>query len=327
MKHLVKIISIISILSLWYYNVTFSGPLGVDDISVTSENSIEVTFSENPTLKVGEIDAEIKILRDISLRGSFMAEQNTVEILLEDPIAPNTSYSLLTIVGGEGSIDFVTPETIEGSIINNVNSVEVEDIASIEIIDSRNILVSYRQELLETNFEYKLLAESTIEKIENKDYLDSKITISVTPPFASEKDYILMFIDIRDVDWNYLEFDTGIYDFTTTLIEEWSFPEDTEEDTLEDELELPEVVQIDTSTGDETDTNNEALPSDSWDESEENILNSAWSDVSTEQSINAVAGTIMETPDTGAETWVLIIASLLINSIYYLSRRKKLILA
>jgi len=34
-----------------------------------------------------------------------------------------------------------------------------------------------------------------------------------------------------------------------------------------------------------------------------------------------------QTPDTGAETWVLIIATLFINTFYYLSRRKKSVLA
>jgi hypothetical protein len=34
-----------------------------------------------------------------------------------------------------------------------------------------------------------------------------------------------------------------------------------------------------------------------------------------------------ETPDTGAETWVIVIATFIINTFYYYSRRKKAIIA
>jgi hypothetical protein len=73
----------------------------------------------------------------------------------------------------------------------------------------------YRQELTSSIFEYKLLAESRIVKIEKPDYFIAELIITVEPPFISQQDYILMFIDMQDVEGNYLEFDTGIYDFTT----------------------------------------------------------------------------------------------------------------
>lgn len=47
------------------------------------------------------------------------------------------------------------------------------------------------------------------------------------------------------------------------------------------------------------------------------------SDLDTEQ----VASMVEETPDTGAQTWVLILLTLIINTFYYLSRRKKAIYA
>jgi len=43
--------------------------------------------------------------------------------------------------------------------------------------------------------------------------------------------------------------------------------------------------------------------------------------------VTEAATMVTQTPDTGAETWVLIIATLFINTFYYLSRRKKSVLA
>ena len=315
----------------------FADVIGVDDISITSPTTLEVEFSENPNLRVWEIEGEVKVLQDISLRWSSLQESNTVEIFLEDPLLVNTNYSLLTIIGGDGSIDFRSPSSLNGSIIENDNSVSDEDIESIEIINSSNIVVTYKQDLEPWEFEFKLLAENSIEKIENLDYFDAKITITVSPPFLGEKDYILMFIDLQDVDENYLDFDTGIYDFTSpkmssldsieVSLEQESHQEQEgilwtevrEEDSpQEDDLK---VIQIERDIIDEASdvfSNDERVISD---------LNAAGEEISLEKSINDVAASAVETPDTGAEAWVLMIISLLINTIYYLSRKKRISLA
>jgi len=59
------------------------------------------------------------------------------------------------------------------------------------------------------------MAESKVTKIEKPDYFMPELTLSVEPPLISNQDYILMFIQMQDVDGNFLEFDTGIYDFST----------------------------------------------------------------------------------------------------------------
>lgn len=339
MKYLIKIVSITIAFLIINTQGAFADILWVNDISITSPTTLEVEFSENPNLRVWEIEGEVKVLQDISLRWSMLQESNTVEVFLEDPLVENTHYSLLTIIGGDGSIDFKSPSSLNGSVIENDASVSDEDIQSIEIVNGNNILVTYKQDLEESEFEFKLLAENNIEKIENLDYFDSKITITVAPPFLSEKDYILMFIDLQDVDENYLDFDTGIYDFTSPklsgldsteiLLEqesqqqgEISWPETLEEKSSgENEEDSLEVIQIDRNNINE-------IP-EIWENDESNIenLNAAGEEVSLEKGINEVAASVVETPDTGAETWVLVVLSLLINTIYYLSRRKRISLA
>jgi hypothetical protein len=68
--------------------------------------------------------------------------------------------------------------------------------------------------------------------------------------------------------------------------------------------------------------------------SEEEIdLNVAGDEVSLEKDgesaidVLDAAAAAVETPDTGTQTWVLILWTLVINSFYYLSRRKRKLLA
>jgi hypothetical protein len=136
----------------------------------------------------------------------------------------------------------------------------------------------------------------------------------------SEQDYILMFIDMQDVEGNYLEFDTGIYDFTTPLFD----TQDSENEGMEEEGlkgdDMLEVIEIDVENSEDSQEGDVEL-------------NVAGDEVSLEKDSNAemdlesAAALVTQTPDTGAQTWILIALTLVINSFYYLSRRKAKVLA
>ena len=219
-----------------------------------------------------------------------------------------------------------------------MGSTDDKDIDSIEIIDDRTIMIDYRQELTSSVFEYKLLAESRVMSIQKLDYYSPELIITVEPPFVSNQDYILMFIDMQDIEGNYLEFDTGIYDFTTPELsmEEQDENEDTYSDTGSGETmqdDLLEVIELpeDMNDNQEEDIMEDEIIED--DMSEDDIdLQAAGDEVSlekdgdTDMDIEQAAELVTETPDTGAETWVLVFLTLVINSIYYLSRRKQRIL-
>ncbi len=335
MKYLKYIATVMAL--LWIVHMTYSAELTVKEITALNANTINVSLSENPNLAVWEIEAEIRVLNDIKMRAAILQEGETkkVEILLEDPILPSTSYSLLTVAWADGSIDFETPMSVEGFSANNISSIELQDIESIEIIDDRTMIIEYREDLIEEVFDYKLLAESKVVKVEKPDYYLSDLQITIDPPLISEKDYILMFIEIQDEGWDYLEFDTGIYDFTTPIIE--SMDSDTEStgtgDILEENTDIPEntmnqddELQVVTVETENTDSETQTWSLNSVE------LNAAGDEVSLEKDSEGelttleAANQVNETPDTWAETWVIIIATLVINSFYYLSRRKKQVL-
>jgi len=338
MKYFKKILAILAI--VWIVHITHSAPLWVEKITVVDENTISVVLSENPNLEVGEIEAELTVLSDTSLRWAILAQgsTNTVELILEDVLMPLTNYSLLTISGADGSIDFTTPESIEWFSATNTLWAEAQNIISVEVIDDRTLLVEYISDVTATNFEYKLLAESTVSSIMKPDYFNPEIIITVDPSIESQRDYILMFIEMQDVDGEFIEFDTGIYDFTAPDLTDissdsasGSLLEDTQDEELisdmlwealwEDALEESNVVVEDENEAQSQ--TGETLPD----------LTAAWDEVSLEKdsqdddmTLLEAAGSVEATPDTGAETWVILIATLVINTIYYLSRRKKAVL-
>ena len=99
MKHLWKILFLIPIIAL--FQITYSGPLGVEKIDVLDQNTLKVTLTENPNLKQGDNEGEITILNDIRIASALAkaGTSNEVEIILDAPLLPETSYSLLTVAG------------------------------------------------------------------------------------------------------------------------------------------------------------------------------------------------------------------------------------
>jgi len=290
MKYLKNIVAVLVLVGI--FNLSYSAELSVDEIKVIDANTLNVTLSENPNLEIWEIDGEIRVLNDVKLRGAFASETETteVELILEDSLKADTTYSLLTVLGADGSIDFTTPSNVEWFSALNISSVEVQDIDSIEVIDDRTIIVNYRDAITSSSLEYKLLAESEVIKIEKPDFYSPEIIISIEPPFTSEKDYILMFIEMQDASGEFLEFDTLNVVEVQNLVENKSNGED-----------IPELE----AAGDET-----------WLIKDKEMLY-------TEE----VATMVTQTPQTGAASWVLVLVTLLINSFYYLSRKKKVVLA
>ena len=325
MKYIKNIIAVGLLVGIC--NITYSAELSVDEIQVLDANTLSVMLSENPDLEEGDVEWEVRVLNDIKLRWAFPSESdtNTVELLLEDPMLPNTTYSLLTVLGADWSIDFTTPETLEWYTASNVGNVESQDIDQIEILDDRTVIVRYRDAITSSNIEFKLLAESDVVSIQKPDFYTAEIIISIEPPFISNKDYILMFIEMQDASDTFLEFDTGIYDFKTSTIEEVVTKKDVIEEVPEvleePRQEVLEVMELDIPSNDEEMISNgdielEAAGSYVWLEKETEMIGT-----------NQAASMVTQTPDAGAETWAIVVATIVINSFYYLSRRKKAVLA
>ena len=346
-----RILASIACLAL-YIQPAFANTLSVEQIEVQDAQSIRATFSENPNLKEGNIDAEIKVLHDVKVREVTKreTEENQIELTLKDSIMTNTSYSLLNISGAEGSIDFNTEETLEGFEAFNDSSDQEQDIDSIVILDDTTMIITYREDIEAENYEFKLLAEHEIASIQKSAFSTPELLVSVNPPLQADANYILMFIELQDVDGNYLEFDTGIYDFSTwsDIVSESNNSDVSEEvvEAAQEVEELPEAEELPElntaglvkegtqpkviETLDDIIVEEESLEdTDTLDALREITDLNEGSDIADIQdiqesiSVREAASLVSQHPETGPTTWIVILMSIFINTFYYFTRRKK----
>ena len=293
----------------------YSAELTVKNISIKDRQTLEIILNENPNMLVGtQEDSEIVVLEDIKLVWGLISSVNTRQIELKTvtPLLPNTRYSLLTLSGTEGSIDFETPSWVEWFKTSNFSSMKNEDISSIEIINENTILINYRQNLTWFNYSFKLFAEVGISEVRKNDFQVPILTLIMDKVLASETNYILMFIDIRDAKGDILDFNTGIYDFKTELFDEEITDDMAERDLsiYQDEELTPEeiaLLEVDILAGE--------IP-----------LQGAPEDLE-EGNLEEIAQKMPETyPEAWSTTGILILLTLIINTFFYKARIKRSIL-
>lgn len=301
----------------------YSSPLGVLDISVAERNSVDIIFSDTLNIAPGEVsDAEIIVLKDmkVSMVHSENIEEKSLEIQIEEPILPNTRYNLITVAGTEGSIDFMTPDAIEWYTTNNFTSVKDEDIESIEILDSNTLVVRFRNELANEAYAFNFLEENPVAYIVKDEFHDAKLTLTLENPLSSVSSYIVMLLTLKDSAGRILDFDTGMYDFMTEQFSE----EETQEIVIENVYENENMNQEEV----------EMIEEEIYEEEVE-LYAAAEREMGMEEeqpqeeegNVEEIAQINTHNPDTGAATWILIFATIIINTFFYITRRKQALLS
>lgn len=347
----------------WYANT-------INTVEVLNTQTISITLSDEDNFSQWILEWEIKILEDTSVDLVEKDVENARKLLITLPesLEANTSYSLLTLLGAEWSIDFVTPDEIsQVQIENTVPSLWEQYITSIILRNPQQIEVEYNSDIIDSHFEFKLLSEIRVINIENTSLQDNRISVNLQDTVKTTRDYIVMILSLFNTQWEEIYFENSIYDFESPeYIEEYIIaddfsPEIEEVEIIEDtsaiqdsiqakiaarnaakqeeemeavSVEIPEPESIEESQEEDFDdlTNMfEELMTGEWVEGEEINepvleteieLNAAPQESSLMKATTDVALTADSTPDTGAETWILILLTLVINTFYHFSRRK-----
>ncbi|NUJ98379.1 hypothetical protein HGA32_00375 [Candidatus Gracilibacteria bacterium] len=256
----------------------------IEKVTVMSPNSLKMTLTGTIDLADDTLEGDIKVLKDLSIQKvekSPVAE-NIINITLSEELTPDTNYSILSVFGAEGNMDFALGKNIKGAEFINTDS-ENPTIDKLVVKDSTEIDIYYKIGLIGEEFEYKVLSGVGIEGISK---YKTDITLNTKNSFTSDSEYIIMLISLKDVFGKELSFNDGIFDFETQEISE-------------------EALQLLSESG--------AIV--------EEGLNSAKEEE--KGNLKEVAMNTPHTPDTGAETWVLILGTLIINTFFTYSRRKK----
>ncbi len=327
MKHLMKNIAIIScsvVLILLSVRSTYAAEdYTLKNIIATSTKTIELELDKNINKSFTKSDLEI--YKSIDNKSSKIeTEENQILVELTNPIEKNTLYSLISISSVEWNIIFKTGNDILLKEIQN-NNLEFGEqwIKSILIKDSKTLLLTFSKNVDGSYLEFQLLKSLEVEKIRSIPETN-KIKVTLKSQMLNNEEYlgVLTFLETDDLDK--IEISKGINYFTTDELIKYEWPSEEE---LALEYELSSNISLEQELMD-------ALSNSEWfnlDTKEEltQELNSAAEDPNNQEKtqLEELALSQKETPDTGAETWVLVILTFIINTFYLISRRKKVIFA
>ncbi len=340
MKYFRNILVIASIITALLLSVK-SGYAATDEmynlkaITATSTQSLEIELNKSVDIKDKSISSDLKVYQDKAVRDSLKDSTNTkvVKVSLTDALTKGDSYSILSISWVEWSIEFTTGESLENSEIQN-DSLDGEEqgIEKITIVDASTIDITFIKDLDDEEFDFKVYKNIAVDSMTLGDS-DTKIDVVLKDNLEDNSDYVWT-VTLFEGWLDKIDVDSGIYDFITETLVKYTKKETTT--TLSGELDDIDLSEWGTDEESLEETLLAALEGTStvgsegelleWEQEINYELNSAWEDPLNRENtqLENLALSTHETPDTGAETWVLIIATFIINTFYFLSRRKRL---
>ncbi|PIE85570.1 hypothetical protein CSA08_01310 [Candidatus Gracilibacteria bacterium] len=286
-----KMLKIITVTLTLFLLTSVAHAYEVKKVDVKDDKTMDVSLNDEVQFTQGKITGDIKVLKDISISMSSkdFEELSKVVLTLDKSLEKNANYSLLSIFGADGSIDFTTGENISGVELVNSESVDISEqgIVKVNIVNPTTVEVYFSEDLEGEEFEFKLLKEVNIDSLSSIG--KNNITVKLSSRLESATDYMLVLVSLTDSNGLELSFDEDIFDFSTP-----------------DELVKTKVTE---------------------DEAAALSLNSAGDETNLEDNdnfIDNVASNVTETPDTGAETWVLLFGTFILNTFYYFYRKKSI---
>lgn len=278
----------------------------IKNIDVTDDKTINFSLNEKIELADKYNSSDLKVLEDLEVLSSSKSfeDKNKLIISLKKDIIQNYSYSILTLLWAEWNMDF--------KVWNDLNWVNIPNTAntwikSITIIDKNKIEINFDKPLVWDEFEFKILREIPIDKVVKSQ--NWWITVSLLETLVVETNYMIVVISLKDNLWILLNFDEWIYDFKTPL----------------------ELIKTSTWTllSTQKDLSNMFKWKDSISLKEQDITwklteTSTWKIIDEKMEktqLENIALKAANTPDTWAETSILIIITLVINSIIFFRKR------
>lgn len=188
----------------------------IDKIEVIDNNTIEITSSNDIEFSNGFVEWDIKILEDINVSFNVKDSNNLKKVVLNlsNDLEANTSYSLITILGAEGNIDFKIWDYLEGEIQNTQLLSTEEWINKVNIIDSRTLELFFTSDLDDDMFEFKILSDIVTTGLTSEG--NNVINLEIQSNLEKESEYILMILWLENTNGDALLFDNDLYDFVTT---------------------------------------------------------------------------------------------------------------
>jgi len=285
----VKKVFLVALSFLLLVNTALALNLNILNVDSSSSKIVKINLDSKIDSEFDILDWDTKIFKDLDLESvsKDSMENNKITISLKEPLVQDTSYSFISVYGVEGNIDFTFRTEAIWLEFENPNS--DENVEKILIKDDRNIDIIFKSQINAVDIEVKLLKEQKV----NEMYLDldtkESLKLLLADSLETNSNYILMMFALKTVEWDEIVFDNGLFDFTTptTFVE-------------------PQAVEQEVTIMDDPALNQVEI-SESW--------------AALDGEVEDVALNAAETPDTWAETWVLVLMTLFVTTGVFLRKR------
>lgn len=309
---IIKIILVFITLGIFLYANATDVNVAIKGIKKEWENTLKVDFDK--PMPDSWLSWEMKVFKDIKISWvtKDTAVANKINITIDKELKAWSTYNIFSVFWVEWSADFIVEEPLNAKIISTAP--EAQWITKITLKDKKNIIVEFKNPITWTDFEFKLLEDLSVNEINSASW---SMILKTTAIIEKNTDYILIWISLADNSNNTYILNESIFDFSIWADElvTNTTKEKTEEtvnvilnSAWEDPLKVNIWTWLTTTALNQTGGVNVNI----W-----NTVNWTWA----LWNIETVAVKARTTPDTGPETVILMILTLIINSIYFLTRK------
>lgn len=262
----------------------------IQGITKDSDNKLNVTFDQ--ALTASGVSGDIKVFKDLDIVDVKKDENlpSKLNITLWNDIKIWNTYNVFAVFWVDTSADFMVEDWLAVKMLSKAP--ETQWIVRVAFKDSKTMELYFKDSLTWSDYEFKLLEEYSVTDISTSSW---SLLVTTSTPLENDSNYIFMVVSLSDNLWNEYKVNESIYDFTL-----WN-PQINEE--TKNLNSASENLNVDTPQTESSMT---------WNLNFEN--GNLWN-------IETIANKTTQTPDTWAETWVLMLLTLIINSIYFLTRK------
>ena len=292
------------------------------NIEVENINKINLLFTEDVQLPELSVNWNIKLLKDIRIQSINRDENlNSLNIYLNEDLKNNTTYSLFSVLWLDWNIDFSIENSFDNIEIINTEIPTDQWIKKINIVDSRNIKLFFKESLESNEFEFKLLNEVNVSSL---DYINTNaISIITTNEIEDNSNYLIMILSLKNNIWEDIKFDEDLYEFYSWIIVKEEIADEKiiiDEKVVEEETSTWEVLKIEEEVEMELnlwiDLKEEVVVE------QENFSNNESKLIETEDNLEKIALDEWDVEvETWSATWVILLLTMFISFIF-LFRKK-----
>lgn len=342
MRQTIKYIALAMITILLSTNISFASDSAweIQSMKVLSATEVEMKLKADIPFVTDSLSWDLKIFKDIKTESISRDTENSKKLILKvsSDVTAESSYSILSIFWVDGNIDFDLWGEIVGQEIPNKLTPEWDQwIEKIKIVTLRTIEVYFKKALDESEFEFKIWKKINSSSVAPTNTDKKTISIKLIDNLEANSDYITTISELKSTSGDNITFENWFFDFSSAwanipVVKWW---DNSLEEQLMNKLEWTKTSSGSSSASGSKDNieMNSALSEEIkkllW-ESEEKTeswsTSWSWEKEEVKTQLENLALDVKQTPDTWAETWVLILLTLWVNTGLYLykktSRRK-----